>query len=306
MIEVSKKILATQIPATTRVVGHCLNGTGDVVVPGEITVTSLMERVVTQKVGAGRQGSAGAFGGPGDRSLVVAGNPDGAFADIAIMRQDILVRGEFEVRDGQGTVRIAVADHVCRYLRGKRLSPHSGCRVGLGVEPHATHSALACIGGTNRKWRSGHQLLQPRRVACQRMEKMLEVRCRVVYVLVQANAPFVSATQRFLEYREQASRDGECLPATLTGAPPRVGATWRRQESRFRGGESHCKTSRHRAIRCGGRFSVCAMESRSHPKMHLLGDQCASPFNIFLTDAGSFRWWGSPVSSGRSTWSMEC
>ena len=60
-----------------------------------------------------------------------------------------------------------------------------------------------------------------------------------------------------------------------------------RVASRLRGGEIQESTSIRRSRRCGGRCKVSETVFRSHPRIRFVVDQAASPFSIFLTEAGS-------------------
>ena len=97
------------MPQTTRIVGHDVHWPGDVMVARDIAVAPLMDRVETQEVRADSNGSRRSFVGPRNSGLVVAGNPNSALGDIAMLAQHVLVSdqpGKFEIGDGDGTIRV--------------------------------------------------------------------------------------------------------------------------------------------------------------------------------------------------------
>ena len=66
-----------------------------------VTESTLLERVVSQEVSAGRERSRRSFFGPRHSGAVVAGNPKGALGDITMGGEDLLVRNDTREERGR-------------------------------------------------------------------------------------------------------------------------------------------------------------------------------------------------------------
>jgi hypothetical protein len=74
-------------------------------------------------------------------------------------------------------------------------------------------------------------------------------------------------------------------------------------EMRRREGGTESRISWSRRRRWGGSVNVFSLVSIIQPKTVFLVDHAPSPCRSFLTEAGSWRWPPSVLSSGRKTWS---
>jgi hypothetical protein len=142
-----------KVPETTGVVHHGVKFAGNEVVAGEKTMGPLEEGVKSQKVRAGGGGSSGALSGPSNSGAIVSVEPQGAFVDVALGRQERLMGDggcKFQVGDGQGPRAARGGDKGgADGVRKGQAPEERGGRRAVGIEPHAAHAPATGVAGAN-------------------------------------------------------------------------------------------------------------------------------------------------------------
>ena len=128
-IKESKQLLVGELKQTRGVICHAIREAREVTKLVEISVSSLVNARLAQKVGCGALGGCRAFGAPGHGGSVVATGPNGALP--AVKGMDCYIG----VADGAGQFKVAVGHCAQRVVKGhnlfldggrKRLSPDYG------------------------------------------------------------------------------------------------------------------------------------------------------------------------------------
>ena len=152
-----------KVPTTTRVVGHNIDRSWNVMVTGDVAVGTLMQRVVPEELSASCDQGSIAFGRPGHGGTIVARQPHGALRDIASVDKDIFLSnhpGQFNVGDEHRTGRIIGGNQRRRNVRRERLAPHDGWCAGIkGVKPYPTHTVLTGVARANVRWIHGDKFM---------------------------------------------------------------------------------------------------------------------------------------------------
>lgn len=159
-VKVCEQLRVGQMPQATGIVGHGVDGARDVICASNVTVGALVEGIEAQQVGAGGGRRGGALGGPRDGRLVVAGQPNGAFVDGAMLGEDVRMGdsgGEFQIRDGETAVRLLGGDQCPLDCRRESLAPNDRrCGGCYCIEPDAPHTVAACIARADIRGRHGY------------------------------------------------------------------------------------------------------------------------------------------------------
>ena len=79
--------IVVKVPKTARIVSHGVEGAGDEVMAGVVTVCPLQEGVQTKEVGSGSRAGGRAFLGPGNGGPVVTVEPDCALVHMPLGHQ---------------------------------------------------------------------------------------------------------------------------------------------------------------------------------------------------------------------------
>ena len=99
---------------------------------------------------------------------------------IDLLGQNVLVQdlpSQFEIRIGDGAVRVAEGDQLVADPRGEGSAPDGRVNVGVssGRQPGSPHAMGGGIMGTHSCWMVWHCLGQLRGTLCQGVGKMFKV-----------------------------------------------------------------------------------------------------------------------------------
>ena len=127
---------------------------------GDVAMSTLVERIEPQEIGASTIRSGGALSGPREGRLVIPRDPHCTFVNVPGPGQDVLVGNsahKFQIGDADGAVRMRGGDQGLLHLRWERGAPQdrSGIRIEE-VKPHAPHATPTCVTRAGVGGRSGH------------------------------------------------------------------------------------------------------------------------------------------------------
>ena len=164
----------------TGIVRHDVGCPGDVIMPGHVTMLSLVERIQAEEVSARGRGGRRAFVGPRERGTVVGGHPDRALGNGVLPGQDVLVGNEgrqLQIRDRNGTPGARGSDEGGLDVRGESLTPEerASASAGVGCKPDAAHAAPTSIAGPKVRGATRDEFRQARRALLQRMGDGAEI-----------------------------------------------------------------------------------------------------------------------------------
>lgn len=202
MLKEGEKIGVGQIPSAAGGISHGIDGTRNIVVPCQVPVMALMQCIVPEQVGAGGHRRGRPFGRPGYGGTIIAGEPNGAFAYIACLSEDVLVRDhscELEIGDRERARRIVERHERAGNARLKPFAPYNRRCVTINGQPDASHANLASVTGPDMGRPRWNKLEQSCRASCQCPEKVLEIRGGIVDVLVEADTSSVAVAKRRLQ-----------------------------------------------------------------------------------------------------------
>jgi hypothetical protein len=91
LFEMGKQLRVRKRPETGRIIGHCIGGTGNMVVMKTVTVVALVKTCETEEVGGGVAGRDGTFRGVTDGGGVVPEDRESTFIGVNQLGQNILV-----------------------------------------------------------------------------------------------------------------------------------------------------------------------------------------------------------------------
>jgi hypothetical protein len=202
-VKVSEESSVVKVPQATCIISHRVDRPRNVVKAHDVTVGSLMVGVQTQEIGTGGGSSGGAFGSPRDRGAVVAGYPQRAFLDGAMLCKDVFVcncGGELQIGDGHSAVRAICSDECCADLRRKPLTPNNRrCGGNQGVEPDASHALSTSVAGADVRGGNWNQLSKSRGTGAQRGRHPFKIVDAGEDMLVEAQAMTIPPAQCILK-----------------------------------------------------------------------------------------------------------
>ena len=111
--KMSEQIGVRKVPQSAGIIRHSIDGAGNVVMTGDITMVALVQSIVLQEVGTGRDGCGRTFRGPGHGGAVITCDPYRALARVDVVAKHSLVAndaGEFEVRNGNESLAVVSRD----------------------------------------------------------------------------------------------------------------------------------------------------------------------------------------------------
>ena len=121
-----------------------------------VAVKPLVMSLEAQEVRRGTSGGGGSFTEPVDVSLVVGTGPDGTFANVGALGDDVVVRDvatEFEVTVIDGTAGVVEGDDVLLNEFWEGMAPqkrlHVVVAVVAGKEENASHSGTGGVAGAD-------------------------------------------------------------------------------------------------------------------------------------------------------------
>jgi hypothetical protein len=103
VVKISKQLGVSEIPKAGSIIGHGVDGAGDMGEKGAIAMMALVEGLDAEEPSGGFGGGSGTFALPVDGGGVVRSGVNGAFTKIKGIDQHILVSnggGKFEVGVG--------------------------------------------------------------------------------------------------------------------------------------------------------------------------------------------------------------
>jgi hypothetical protein len=211
LFKMSKQLRVRKRPKTGRIIGHCIGGTGNVVVTKTVAVVALVKTSETEEVGDGVTGRDGTFGGTTDGRGVVVEDRESAFTGVNRLGKNVLVgddASKFEVTVGEVTARVVIGNQAGLDVRGEGGAPQE--RRGAINKPHATHTRFGSINGTDARGKVGNNFSKPGGTKVQVGSKGFEIIKLGTDMGIKADTVAIGMKDAGLEGAEKAPTARDC------------------------------------------------------------------------------------------------
>ena len=165
-IEISKHLGIGEVPGARAEISHTIGRARNVIMSRNVAVKSLVMSLEAQKVRRGAGCRGGALSEPINVGLVIGSGPNGSFANVGTLGDDIVmgdITAEFKVAVVDRAVGVVEGNDVVLNSGGERLAPQerlrgvvvdvvgvvAGAGAGAGQEEHASHAGCGGVAGAN-------------------------------------------------------------------------------------------------------------------------------------------------------------